>query len=44
MGFPSLWKESQVLGVDWWMKVVVNGSFDVNVSTKYLKVIIFIIN
>ena len=44
MGIPSLWMESQVLGMDWWMKVVVNGSFDVNVTTQYLKVIMFIIN
>ena len=44
MGIPSLWMESQVLCMDRWMKVVVNGSFDVNVSTKYLKVIMFIIH
>ena len=42
MAFPSLWKESQVLGMDWWMKVMVNGSVHVDVTTQYLNVIKFI--
>ena len=42
MAFPSLWKESQVLGMDWWMKVMVNGSVNVDVTTQYLNVIKFI--
>ena len=42
MRVPSLWMESKILGVDWRVKIVVNGSVDVDVTTKYLNVVKFI--